>query len=44
MSVVRNNSGGIYARLKIEKTCEMVQFQIDSGPTGNVIPANIAPN
>ena len=44
VSVVRNNSGGIYAKLKIEKTGELVQFQIDSGATVNVIPANLAPN
>ena len=41
VSVVRNNSGGIYAILKIG---EMVQFQIDNGTTVIVIPANIAPN
>ena len=28
VSVVRNNSGGIYAKLKIEKTGEMVQFKL----------------
>ena len=44
VSVVRNTSGGIYAKLKIEKTGEMVQFQIDSGATVNVISANLAPN
>ena len=44
VSVVRNNSGGIYAKLSIKKTGEMVQFQINSGYTVNVIPANLAPN
>ena len=44
MSVVRNNSGDICAKLKIEKTGEIVQFQIDSGATVNVIPANLVPN
>ena len=45
VSVVMNNSGGKYAKLKIEKTGEMVEFQSDSGgATVNVIPAKLAPN
>ena len=44
VKAVRINSGSIYAKPKIEKTGEMVQFQIDSGATVNVIPANFAPN
>ena len=34
---MRNNSCGIYAKLKIEQTGEMMQFQIDSGATVNVM-------
>ena len=44
VSIVKNNSGGIYGKLKIEKTGDMVQFQIDSRATVNVIPRNIAPD